>query len=57
VPVDFVIQNAVHMRCIMLSSVPFLSLRCSLTLSHKRRYFPEKVFERKMCLFFSANFV
>ena len=54
-----VIQHAMRMRRIILSSVPSLTVQSVSTLSRKQRDFRgEKVIGSEMCvLIFSTNFV
>ena len=58
VSVALVIQHAMRMRRIILSSVASLALSYFYTLSHRWHDFRENVIEREMCvLIFSTNFV
>jgi len=59
VSIALVIQNAMRMRCIILSSVSYLAVPYLSTLSHIRHGFRGKNFgDNKMCvLIFSTNFV
>jgi hypothetical protein len=56
VSVAFVIQPAMRLRRIILSSAACLAVPHFFILSHKRQDFPEKVIEHKMCLHFLYNF-
>ena len=56
VSVALVIQHAMRMRHIILSSVARLALPYFPTLSHKRHDFREKVTEYEMCFDFLYNF-
>jgi hypothetical protein len=56
VSVALFIQHAKRMRRVILSSVAFLTLPYSSTLSHKATTFGRKATEHKMCFDFLFNF-
>ena len=56
VSVALVIQHAMRMLRIMLSSVACLAVRYFATSSHKRHDFRKKFIEYKMCFDFLYNF-
>ena len=50
VPEVLVIQHAMSIRCIILSSVAYLAVSCFSILPHKWHDFQKKVTEYKMCI-------